>query len=202
MVLHTLVLALALLGARPAHANTIEGFTPSGNFQTVGVTEQGALDVSISSGVPFHVVVDSGNINAFQAGPWNINIAGVVPSGGSLPVEVANTAFTISVPTITVNIGTVTTSAPISTFTIYGVVSLASVTPTIIYPADPARKEGTICNISTSTIWIGGDTTVSNTTAPPLPPGACYSPDNPSSYTGVIYGYSNNPSAASYIYHE
>ncbi len=55
-----LVATLALLTfAAFVKATTIEGFTPAGQYQTVGVTPQGQLDVSVGSGV-VHVIIDSG----------------------------------------------------------------------------------------------------------------------------------------------
>lgn len=54
-----LTAALAFAFSAYVQATTIEGFTPAGQFQTVGVTADGRLQVTNSS-ITAHIVVDAG----------------------------------------------------------------------------------------------------------------------------------------------
>ncbi len=70
-----------------AHATTIEGYTPAGEFQTVFVTADGRLEIDISSNALFHVIVDSGSHL-------------VVTASASNGVVVASVTVYAGVPTI------------------------------------------------------------------------------------------------------
>lgn len=55
--------ALTFAGVyRVANATTIEGYTPQGEFQTVGVSSTGRLLIDLSTSAIIHVVVDTGTI--------------------------------------------------------------------------------------------------------------------------------------------
>jgi hypothetical protein len=56
-----LLLALLLVLGGKAQAIVIEGQTPQGTFQAVGLDTQGDFLVAVSSVIPYHVVVDSGS---------------------------------------------------------------------------------------------------------------------------------------------
>lgn len=146
----------ALFLAGVSKATTIEGYTPSGNFQTVGVTDDGRLEIDISSNAFFHVIVDSGDHLIVTASTSTTVIAATVV----VPANVA----------------------------------------TIIYPADPLRRQGFFCNDDLNGLTMHfGTSGVSNTTQKFLPPG-CVSPDVPESFTGVIYGISTATISTSYWY--
>jgi hypothetical protein len=181
------VMALGVV-SQFAHATTIEGFTPEGNFQTVGVNDQGALYVTLVSTTPQHVVTDTGSFITTIQNP--VQVTGV--GGGSVAVF---GAFTLTGSTITATqpLTTVPTAAQV----------VVNGTPAIVYPADAARVNGNFCNLSsTVTIWLGGSGVAPGTGAP-LFPLACGSADVPGSFTGNLYGVTTGVSVTSaYIYYK
>jgi hypothetical protein len=202
MVLHALAVALSLFLARPAHAVTIEGFTPAGDFKTVFVSPDGRLYVETATGAVQHVIVDSGTINAIEQGLWYMGIYGLDTSGGSLPVTV------VSSVTVTIATGTIVVQPLTSTATITGentVTGPPNFIPQLVYPADNLRKQGTLCNEGPATIRIGAP--VGSPVSPtawgmPFVMGQCYSPDNPSSFRGEIDAVSTATAVVSYFYNE
>ncbi len=172
----------SLFHARPAGAVTIEGYTPSGNFQTVYVGDDGRLFVSIDSTTPQHVIVDGGTITVKNILSEPVQVTGL--SGG--PVSVT---------------GNFTATASTATTSVSGQTNVGNVAA-IVYPADNLRKQGVLCNndLSGLTLWVGpGSVTTGNGLV--LFSGACMSPDVPSSFIGSVYAVSSGPTVAtSYIY--
>src|SRR3989304_4545354 len=95
-----LILAFSF-AATKANAVVIEGFTPSGQFVTVGVSDDGRLLISVSTGVAQTVTFASTQpVTAFQGTtPWIIQstvAVSVVPLGS---FSVTPTSATINVTT-------------------------------------------------------------------------------------------------------
>lgn len=126
-----------------SQAVVIEGTTPSGKFKTVGLTEQGYLQVAVA------------------------------------------------------------TTQTLSTDTVTGCFSLNASSITLVYPPDGNRKDGIVCNSTSgsSPLISFGNSSVSTGTAKGFPVGSCYSPDNPGSYVGALYGISLSSAQACFIYH-
>lgn len=169
------VVTLTLLFAvtRALNAVVIEGTTPSGKFKTVGLSETGRFLVETATGSLQHVVVDSGTITSFQGGVWNV--------GTTVGVALEVKASTISL-----------------TITGSGSVGLGG---GLIYPADPIRAQGVVCNTDPNLdMRIGA----MGSTLMRLPAGSCYSPDVPSSFVGDLYGSSTGAATVgfAYIYHK
>lgn len=61
LFLSVLILAAAL-AAKIVQATTIEGYTQAGVFQTVGVSNDGRLNIDLSTDALVHVIVDAGVI--------------------------------------------------------------------------------------------------------------------------------------------
>jgi hypothetical protein len=186
------LIAASLFGAAmPAMAVVIEGTTPSGKFKTAGLDEQGNFRVAVGSGTPQHIIVDS-SVPVYAVNPFPVT--GI----GGTPVIMQGSIAGTPIP-VTVN-GTfaVTASTAINTTSSQGSVNGAS---TLIYPADPLRKQGCVCNNGTDSqnLWVGpsGVTTASGVK---LTVGSCLCPDTPSSYTGSLYGASTTTVQTSYIY--
>lgn len=158
-----------------AGAVVIEGTTPSGKFKAVGLTEDGRFKVETSTGVAQHVIVDSGTITAFQGGTWAVTTA-----AGSAGITVTASTSTAQ----QFNQG------------------MTGVGPSIIYPADPQRRQGVICNSTPPSVGdiiiYFGDAGVGTGTGGILTPGSCFSPDVPSSFVGAIHGVSTT--TANYWY--
>jgi hypothetical protein len=168
-----------------APATVIEGYTPSGNFKSVGVTEDGQLQVQNSTSVAVHVTVDTGAITiTLPTGPGGSPIPLVVTTPAGQQVEVKAS----TVATVTNACGSSNASA-----------SLA-------YPSDINRTQGVLCNEDTfNYIWLGGSGV---TVGPPadvgnglaLPPGGCLSPDMPASFVGQLFVISTDTAKYCYIY--
>ncbi len=175
------ILALAVLSAfhaRPAGAVIIEGYTPSGNFQTVFVSDTGRLFVEIDSSTPQHVIVDGGTITVKNILSEPVQVEGI----GGAPVAVS---------------GSFTATASTSTTMVTGQHN-ATGSASSIYPNDNARKQGCLCNgDSVNPIWTGFTVAVSSLTGFRLPAGACECPDVPSSYIGAIFGVTDGTSTVS-----
>jgi hypothetical protein len=167
-----LVLALPFVSLPTAWATTIEGFTPEGNFQTVGVSDAGALFVDILSTTPQHVITDIGS-----------------------QVYVSSVGGTVAVT------GVLGTTASTSTLSISAQVAVPG-GDTIVYPADTTRKQGSLCNTSPAATLFIGPTGVTTTTGIPLPAGSCLSPDVPSSFIGALHAASTGAATAAYIYYK
>ncbi len=162
-----------------ARANTIEGYTTAGNFQTVFVTPDGRLEVSIGSTTPQHVTIDGGTVTFVATIGSVMGPISVVTSTGG--------------PGLTVTASTTSTQ-------VSGTVTLLANTAAIIYPADVNRRQGFFCNDDlTGLVMHFGDASVTNSTEKFLPAG-CVSPDVPGTYTGVIYGISTAAISTSYWY--
>lgn len=168
-----LALGLAFIFAlKPAHAVIIEGFTPSGDFRTVAVSDDGRLLVATSTGVAQAVFFTSTQpVLAQQFGIWTVALS---------------SAITVEVGTeVTVTASTAATGTQAQT----DCTNVASA----IMPAASTRKQGILCNQDASAnCWLGNSgVTTSNGLL--LGPGACFSPDGPSSYVGSIFGISSGP---------
>jgi hypothetical protein len=171
------------LFARLVNATTIEGYTPSGNFQTVFVSDSGRLFVSIDSTTPQHVTVDGGTLTHITdpvqvTGPGGVPINVTIPGGVTANV-VASTATTSTSAQFNVGMG-----------------------GSVCYPAIATRKQGVLCNSSdTANIYIGplGVTVLSGAL---LGPGSCYSPDVPAAYVGSLSCISTAAASGFYIYSE
>lgn len=168
MVLQALLTVVALIfPAQLTHAETIEGYTPSGQFRTVGLDSQGRFQVATDSGVAQHVIVDGGTLTVRNTPGTTMNVTG--PGGG--PISVAG-GFTV---------------APSTAATMVTGCATMTGTAVLVYPADSARKQGFVYNtdsaITVNYAFTGG---VSNTD-PPLAPGGSIQPDTPSSYIGEIW---------------
>jgi len=173
LLMYPLVLGAALLYMGTAEAVVIEGVTPSGKFKSVFVTEAGRLPIEVSTGAAQHVIVDTGTVTVYQGGGvWNI-------------ATTAGVAITVQASTSSVSQN--------AQFATSGISSLC-------YPADPARKQGVICNSDASVnIYIGGSP-VTTANGAILTPGSCYSPDGPSAFVGSLACISTAPASGFYIY--
>lgn len=163
---------LALFLAPACHANTIEGFTPSGKFKTVGVSEAGRFFVDTATGIAQHVIVDTGTVTATQAAGQVYNVA--------------------------TSVGVAVTVVPSTSTVVVSAAGVATAVPSIVYPADANRTQGVLCNTDPSgNILVGNGVSQSQV----LFPGSCLSPDVPSAFTGSITGVSTSASVTwSYIY--
>lgn len=157
-------------------AVVIEGYTPSGNFKSVGVTENGELAVQNDTATAQHIIVDTGTATVAQGpagvSPWLVRTVGgiAVTVQASTAAHVQQNQFATS--------------------------TLA----TVIFPADANRVQGVICNTDPgATIWLG-DSSVSQINGLPLLAGNCFSPDVPASFQGDLYGVSSATSHGAYIY--
>lgn len=177
------LLAALLLGAVlaiPAKATTIEGFTPSGNFQTVGVSDLGALFVTIVSTTPQHVVTDTGSVITSILDP--VTVIGT-PSSSPIPVYGPGGGPVAVSGSLVVHPSSATTQTN-------GQVSIG-VTPFTILASNPSRVQSIICNQDPSlTVWVG-DASVSKNTGIALGAGGCMSPDGPASFSGALFGISS-----------
>lgn len=165
-----------------ANATTIEGFTPSGNFQTVGVSDAGALFVNILSTTPQHVITDTGSYITGIVNP--VQVYGVAGA----PVAVT---FSTNSASFTVNAASATTPAVLRTNHATSQFALLS--------TNAARKQSIICNTDTGIILYYGPTGVTTATGAFLPPLACLSPDVPASFTGALFGISSAASTGNLI---
>lgn len=174
-----LALLLGVL-AVPAKATTIEGFTPSGNFQTVGVSDLGALYVNIVSTTPQHVITDTGSYTSIQGA------VAVYGDDALQPVSVTG-AFGAPVEVTGSFVATAGTAAVV----VSGQISVTSGGIDVL-AQDFTRKQSIICNNDPgATIWLGpfGTTTA---TGIPLGAGGCMSPDVPASFVGRLVGRSSS----------
>lgn len=155
----TLAVALGFAAGPVVEATVIEGFTPSGQFVTVGVSETGRLLIDISSiGVAAAVVFPSSQpVTAFQGStPWVVTSTGIpVTMSGSLVV---------SPTTSTINATTQ--------------VSVTSAGQTLC-SASATRLGCMFCNQSPSINVYWGTTGVTTGSGLLLEPGSCASPDTP-----------------------
>jgi len=166
--------------AATSQAVIIEGTTPQGTFRAVGLDAQGHfLVASSTSGVPTHVITDTGSVVAI---PGVVRVEGAVsatplpvtgPAGG--PVAVTG-SFQASASTA-------------------GIVNSAQVaigsTAFPILAADVTRKQSIVCNGDESlTVWLG-PAGVTIGTGIALGAGGCMTPDVPASFTGALFGISS-----------
>lgn len=168
-----LAVSLAFIFAlKPAHAVIIEGFTQSGDFRTVQVSDDGRLLVATSTGVAQAVFFTSTQpVNAIQQGTWTVGLSsGITIAVGTEVTVVASTAAT-------------GTQAQVSCTNVAAV----------ILPAAATRKQAILCNQDgSSNCWVGNSgVTAGNGLL--MGPGSCFSPDGPSSYVGSIFGISSGP---------
>jgi hypothetical protein len=182
-----LVLALgagvSLIAPAPAAAVTIEGQTPSGGVQQVGVSDTGALFVDILSTTPTHVTVDGGTITVKNIIDQPIQVIG----GSGPPVTVT---------------GTFTAAASTATVMVTGQVLVTSGGCSTIYPADLAKKQGCFCNDDPNglNLWFGPASVTTPSNGKLLPAGSCACPDSPASYISDVCGASTTTVATSYFY--
>lgn len=173
-----------------AHAVPIEGQTPDGGYQAVAVSTAGALSVEIGTGTVVNVTISAPL-------PLPIELAAV--SSNTAPVPVTFSTGTA----IVAEIQTTTTSA-----VAYAQGSNSgSGAGFSVLPANSARHQSVVCNtcgMAGSTcavnLWIG-DSFVTTGTGFPLAPGTCYSPDNPASFVGQLFGASTATVTWAYITH-
>jgi len=179
----TSIAILLLGGAIRAGAVMIEGVTPTGELQTVGLDSSGRFQVATASGNVQHVIVDGGTVTV-KTDPLdslNVNI-----TGGSVSV--------VSTTPINVVFST-SASSCVSLVTNGGTLNGTSV----IYPADPARKQGIICN--TSNYSLGAlEIRIGDSSGPILLPYGCFSPDGPGSFIGSLVGVSTTAVSYGYTY--
>lgn len=166
---NTLALLLSILTAT-AYAVVIEGTTPSGKFKTVGLDESGKFQVSVSSGVAQHVVVDSGTVTSYQGGQWNVTTT----AGTSVTVSASTSSLAVSGQFV----------APLAS----------------CYPADAARRQGLICNSDAGADIYIGPPGVGTGTGAILSAGSCLSPDVPSSFVGQLDCTSTAPAHGFFLY--
>ncbi len=178
-ILQILLAAAALAAASSARATTIEGYTPSGNFQTVGVSDLGAMFVDILSTTPQHVTTDPGSVVGITSVTATVPIKGVA---GAEPVPISGTVSVISTVTVVASSATVPASA---------VFSLNGATAVQILSADAARMQSIIRNTDPSmTAWIG-PAGVTRSNGMPLLAGETMTPDVPASFRGALFAVSS-----------
>lgn len=178
--MRTILLLAGLLLSSRARAVTIEGQTPSGGVQQVGVTDEGQLQV---------------NLNNVTLTVSSFNIAGQ-------PISVYVTSGTVTVAT-----GTITAVPPVTTSTSEGNGSNAGGSGFEVLPPSSSRLNSCITNeCGTPLANCGaymrvGDASVSATVGYPILPGGSYCPDDPGSFQGELYGASTAPVQWSWISH-
>lgn len=151
----------AILGlCRQTQATVIEGFTSSGQFVTVGVSDTGRLLIDISSiGVAAAVVFPSSQpVTAFQGtSPWIIT--------STAPLQMSPVGSFSVMPTTSSISGTAQ-------------VAVTSAGQTLC-AASATRMGCFFCNQSPSINVYWGTTGVTTGTGLLLEPGSCASPDSP-----------------------
>lgn len=167
---------LLFIGSRAARAVIIEGFTDTGQFVSVQVSADGRLLVSQTTGVAQAVFfLSSQPVNAYQATtPWVVEQA--------VPIEIS----TASISNLAVvSLATSTTLTPF-------VKSVGSGISTLIFSADTTRRGSLLCNTDAFlNAWIG-QSGVTPATGKLIPPGTCFSPDNPAVFQGALYAVSTH----------
>lgn len=193
-----LALALALFAGKAfsQSATQIQGITPEGGFQTVGVTDNGFLQVSY--------VGSTTTLTAVQiAAPLPLPV-GIATSSNNVTVDNTSAA---PVP-VQIFSSTLTATAQTTTATTYGAGSNAGGGSAFsVIPANPSRVNsclinecGTIANGCAAYMRLG-DSGVTTSTGFLLLPGATYCPDNPGSFQGQLYAASTAPVSWSWIGH-
>lgn len=165
----TATAALLIFAAISARATTIEGYTSQGQFQTVLVTNPGRLQVDTSTGIPQHVISDSGSVSSVTV----LNTP--LPVSGNITVT-ASTAATITTGQITP--------------TTLGVV---------VFAANSSRLQSNVCNDDPSAnVWIGA-AGVTTTSGFKLIPGRCTGPDVPASFQGALTAITTGTASANAV---
>lgn len=164
-----LAAALGFAGvlAPRARAVTIEGYTPSGHFGTVGISEAGSLYVDILSTTPQHVVTDPGSVTT---------IVSTVPVSIVSPNPLPVTA-TFS--------GNIQVGASTATTITTGHFTCTSTAAQII-AANSSARQSLVCNSDLTVTVFVGPSGVTATSGIALLPGTCLSPDVPSSFQGAL----------------
>lgn len=190
------VLMTLSLCAGVALATTIEGYTPTGTFQSVFVSDDGRLFVETSSGVAQAVTVVGGTVavqntqggsltvNATIDGePIEVNCISGCSGGGGVPVA----SMTVTVSAQGSSVG--------------GGVSFE------LIAANANRKSFSIRNTSDLTGMVTvlyiGPVGVDENDGMPLFPGESYDPAGPhATFTGALSGNSTGSVTWATIYHE
>lgn len=199
-ILRTLALtvALSILGGITANigrAVIIEGFTEAGNFRSVLVSPDGRLLIATSSGVAQAIFfISSQPVNAFQATtPWITQFLSSQPVNSFQGTDPWIVQFNSSQPVnsfqgtdpwiVELNAAPEISTAAILNVSIFTINAVA----TEVLAADQSRKSSLICNESTSSAFFDFTVAVTTPTGKFLPPGACFSPDNPVAYVGALF---------------
>jgi hypothetical protein len=170
-----LVLIFVLISAVISRAVVIEGFTPSGQFVSVQVSDNGELRVAGSTSIAQAVFfLSSQPVNAFQASyPWYV-------ASGSVPVNVNVQGFGGGAFSVLASSCGVVANTPYSISTLQ----------TKVLDTNVNRCSSLLCNWDASmNVWLG-PLGVSASNGQMLGPGACLSPDNPIRYSGIMYAVS------------
>ncbi len=205
-MLRTVALTVALsiigaIGANYSRAVIIEGFTESGNFRSVLVSDDGRMLIAASTGVSQAVFfISSQPVNSFQATtPWIVAFNSTQPVEAFQGTDPWFVQF-ISSPAVTSFQGTdpwiVQQAGPITLDEVSQVSTAATLSNTNftvnavaveVLAADQTRKSSLVCNDSTLSAFFGFTVGVTTANGKFLPPGACYSPDNPIAYVGALW---------------
>jgi len=179
--------SLALIGAMlsamfapkfaAAQSQTIiQGQTPGGGFQSVGVSTQGYLFVTVSTGL-------ATTVSIIQSVPYAVYLATTPPSGGAT----LNPVSIISAPELT---GTFTTHPSTASTISTGQFSIDT-TPEEICPTNTNRLRSRVCNSDPGAIIFIGNSGVTAATGSPLFPHTCDTVDNPEIFQGGIFAVSS-----------
>ena len=220
-MLRTLALTVALslaaaFGANYSRAVIIEGFTESGQFRSVLVSEDGRMLIAASTGVAQAVFFTSSQpVTSFQGtNPWTVQFNSTQAVNSFQGTDPWTTQF-VSSQAVNAFQGTdpwttqFTSSQAVNSFQgtspwlvqevnpgISGVSTAATLSNTNftvntvaveVLPADATRKSSLVCNDSTLSAFMGFTSGVTSANGKLLPSGACFSPDNPVAYIGVLW---------------
>lgn len=195
LIISTFLMIGILASVQNSRAVIIEGFDDAGTFVSVAVTADGRLKVANDSGDVAQVIVfgSSQPVNAFQAStPWIVS-----PVGGSDWTTVQKAGEVFDVDCVTGcggggGGGDVTTTPSTTTAAAYGQAVLTGGVSVNVSSVDADLRQRLFCNVSAATTWVGFDAGVTDTTGLLIGPGACYSPDNPITYSGDVHFYSTS----------
>jgi hypothetical protein len=175
----SLAMVCVMLAPKPARAQSqtiIQGQTPGGEFQSVGVSTNGFLFVVTSTGA-------AQSVSIIQSIPYQVYLATTPPSGGAT----LNPVTVISAPALT---GTFTSQASTAA-TISTAQFSIDTSPEEICPVSMTRSRSRLCNADPSHIIYIGNSGVTITSGSPLFPNTCDTVDNPESFQGGVFAVSS-----------
>jgi len=195
------LMLLMLTGAQLARAVIIEGFDDAGNFVAVAVTSDGRLKVAGSSATAQAVFfISSQPVNAFQAtSPWI-----VAPNPGAVFTVTQGVADTWDINCVSGCFGgagggtDVVTTPSTTTLGAFGQVALGGSICVLVSGADPDLAQRLFCNASAANTWVALAGACSTTDGTLVAPGACYSPDEPVTYSGEVHFFSTAPATIAF----